>query len=247
MFEKFWGYLRNREEFRKEIRNPLPFRLRQESVLHGKAALVVQSLRHGNAMGNRFSDFRGMAFQCMAECVPEVQNMPEMFIFRVFFDHLLLEIDAKVNKFCSDFGQGFHFAQVIKKLRRPDERILDQLPESAPKLFFRQCFQKSNIYRELYIRKIERADGIFQVMEVNSRLATDGGVNHGEKRGGNIGVTDAALVGRGHETADVADRPSSEIQQKGVSIALLVSKITPNLNSRVYRFGLFTTWQDNFI
>ena len=105
LFEKFGGDLRNREEFRKEILNPRPFLLRQKPNPHGEKAFVVQSLRHGNAMGNRFSNLRSIAFQCVTESVPEVQNMPEMFVFWVFFNHLLLEFDAEIDKFCFNFRQ----------------------------------------------------------------------------------------------------------------------------------------------
>ena len=89
----------NLKVFSQKISDFSPFVLGKMTDFCGKKAFVIETLRHCETVCNRFSHFHSIAFNRVTESMPEIQNMPEIMVIRVFFNHFLLKLHAKINIF----------------------------------------------------------------------------------------------------------------------------------------------------
>ena len=110
-FEKFRGDFGYLEMFCQKIGNQMPILLRKMPEFCGKEAFVIEPLGHRNAVRYRSVHLGSITFQRMAERVTEVQDMPQIFVFRVFPDYILLKVNAKINVFLLDFRESVRLAQ----------------------------------------------------------------------------------------------------------------------------------------
>src|SRR6266550_6624064 len=77
---------------------------------------------------------------------------------------------------------------------------------------------------------MESADEIFADGVINPGFAADAGVDHGQKRGGNLHEGDAAEDGGGDEADDIADDTAAEGEDGGGAFDACLQK-------RVVEFG----------
>ena len=73
------------------------------------------------------------------------------------------------------------------------------------------------------------AYAVFHAAEVDSRLASYGGIYHCQQRRGDIDITYAAFVSCRHKSAEVGHTSAAEVYQYRVAVVLCLHECLPHL------------------
>ena len=155
-------------------------------------------------------------------------------VVRVGFDDTCLQLRHRHDVILADCIVR-HQASV--QLRIADGGGLDHLHQPVDKLRLRERGEERRLDdREL--GGIEMADAVLHAAEVYGRLATDGGIDHGEERRRHVDMADAALVAGGHEAAEVAHRAAAEAHQHRLPVGTRLEQRLPHLRGHLEALAL---------
>ena len=165
----------------------------------------------------------------VAEGVAEIQDAPHAAVARVAATDGSLEVRRVADKrrrgchvgqrrVPGDSGEGVATQQLT----------FEELEAAAEPLVVRQRVEKRRMDAHRH-RRIEEAHLVLYTLQVDGRLATHGGIDHGQQRGGNVDVAYATLVAGGDETAEVADTAATQVDDDAVGVGTAVQQRRPHL------------------
>ena len=93
-----------------------------------------------------------------------------------------------------------------------------------------------------HLGRMEGTHEVLRAGHVDAGLATDGRIHHGEQGGGQVYAPDAALVGGGHEAAEVGDHPAPQADQQGLAIGGALGQVGPDGGTGLHGFAGLARW-----
>ncbi len=144
----------------------------------------------------------------VAEGVAQVEELARPVLGRVLGHHVHLHAGAGGDHRRVDLRGG---AGLGERRQEPgvEGAVLDHLPLAAAQLAIRQGLEGGRVGQHRP-RRVEGAHRVLGHRQVGGGLAADGGVDHGEQRGGDGDPGDAAHEGGRQEAAGVGDRAAAQ-------------------------------------
>ena len=152
----------------------------------------------------------------MPDGVPEIQDPPQALFGLVLLDDAALDpqgpLDDRLHHI--HVGQVFFFKQIFffknpKKIFIKGHGHFEGLGQTRGDVAPRQGPQDIRVDQDA-ARLVESADNVFDPVQIDGRLAADGGVHLGEDRGRNIVEIDPPHVGGRREARQVSADPAPD-------------------------------------
>ncbi len=124
----------------------------------------------------------------------------------------------------------------VEVRRVGDDAVLDRLGHSCPQMLGGQCFENAHVGRDGG-RRMKRAHEVLAGRRVDARLAPDRRVDHREEARGHLHVGNAAHVGRGNESREVADHAAAERDDGAVATKSGGEQLVAERGPRFTRLG----------
>ena len=150
----------------------------------------------------------------VTEGMPVVEDLPQARLVQVLGYHLGLDRDGAFDQLARVRAVRDHRALRIRPDQVEDDRVgdepgLDDLGQPADIVLARQRLQRDQV-GEHASRRVERADQVLALGDVDGGLAAHRGVGHAEQRGRHQHDADAAQPGRGDEPGQVGGRSPAD-------------------------------------
>lgn len=164
----------------------------------------------------------GGDFECMGECVAEVEDLARAGFAFVFRDDGSFGGDGLRD----DLGDGGGIAaeecvetalEERKGRAGANDGIFDEFVEAGAVFARGKCAESVGIGDD-EARWVKGADEIFAFGEIDAGFAADGAIDLGEKSGGDMDESDAAEVSGGDEAGDIADNATAEGDEERVAV-----------------------------
>ena len=129
--------------------------------------------------------------------------------------------------------------QSLEQFRVSDHSVLDDFCHSSSEFPHRQGVQRQWInHHQSWL--MEGSDQILSLRMVDTGLAADGGIHHGQKSCRNLDNADTAQPACRREAGHVADNTTTERQHEGGALQALLLRLVQNQAQRVQVFSFFT-------
>ena len=151
----------------------------------------------------------------MSDAVAEVEQLAQAALALVLLHHRALDVDVARDE-PGDAGEVAPeqvrrergALELLEELRIGDDRVLDDLAAAVGELLVAERAQAADVGDD-GARLPKGAGEVLAVLKVDGGFAAHRGVDHGEKRGGDLHVGDAAHVRGGREARHIAhDAPA---------------------------------------
>ena len=191
------------------------------------------TVEHGAALAE------GQTLEGMAEGVPEVEGLAEALLVRVLADDALLDVNALLHQAAEGLVVGM--LQILLEMVGPhfgvvEQRVLEHFGIARADIRVVECAEKHRVNDNVGGRA-ERTDFVFQPGKVDACLATDSGIDHAEKGGGNIDKLNAALERGCRESAQVCHYAAAQIDEQRVATSPFLRELLPDAGEGVKVLG----------
>ena len=129
-----------------------------------------------------------------------------------------LVADGQFGTLTENAVKAFQTSRSLPSTGIVDQAVLDHFGETRPQFTRWQGAQRAEV-RQHCTRLVKRADQVLAAGVIDARLAAHGGVDHGQRRGGDADVGDPTQPGRGHEPREVRRRSSADADHLQIGIS----------------------------
>ncbi len=178
----------------------------------------------------------------MADRVPEVQRRAPAALVRIFGDDASFHGDGALE--LVDPAERRPRQILSPQLRVVDDAVLDRLGQAGAHLGGRQGRERQRI-RHDQGRRMESADQILALRQIDPGFATQARVNHGEQRRRDVDPAQAAHVSRRREASHVADHAAADRHDQAAPVETQLEEALINQAHRVERLVLLATRHDH--
>lgn len=185
----------------------------------------------------------GEGLDGVAKGVAEVEERAEAAVVLICGDDAGLEGAAGVDQVGVGLGvvvlEGLGAVlQVREGVLALEEGVLEDLPEAGGQLAWGEGAEEARSADDAD-GLMEGADEVLGAADVDGGLAADGGVHHGEERGGELEAADAAEGGGGCEAREVADDAAAEGDEDVIAPDVVLDEPGPDLREDLGGLGAF--------
>lgn len=190
-----------------------------------------------------------LGFYGVAEGVAEVKESADALLFFILLDdagfHLAAVADG-VGKggglLPHDAGHGV--LEFDKEIHVAEQGVFDDFSQAGGKFARGKGLQDGGIGDD-GLGLVKRADHVFAERVVDAGFAAHGGIDLAEQGGGDLDEGDAALVGGGGKTGQIADYAAAEGEDGGVAVGMVLQQAGVDLLEGFAVFVLFAVGQDD--
>ena len=152
----------------------------------------------------------------------EVQHLAQSLVAKILRHNLTFEAAGTKQVLLVVIQRNVHHCGI------GDVTVLEHLGQTGTQLTVGQGAQVDGVDRHLQGLG-EDPNLVLGTTKVHAGFAAISSIDHSEQRSRDVDEGDAALITCRHETAQVADRPASEVHQHGLTIGMVGQQRRPDV------------------
>ena len=190
-----------------------------------------------------------LGFDGVAKGVAEVEQGANALLFFVLLDDAGLHLAAVADGVGKGSGLlphdvGHGVLEFDKEINVAEQGVFDDFGQAGGKFARGKGLQGGSIGDD-GLGLVKRADHVFAEWVVDAGFAAHGGIDLTEQGGGDLDEGDAALVGGGGKTGQIADYAAAEGEDGGVAVGMVLQQAGVDLLEGFAVFVLFAVGQDD--